>query len=306
MQNNFVLNYFVSHIRSCINCLGKLSKSPFNTFVTCTIVGVAFSLPTGLILINDTMQKAFPFWQNSNQVSVFFSQSAQKEDILKTNPINQQLTTKLLTPQDALNEFLNATQQNDNLRHLDNNPLPYVLIINISPNISKNSFDKLIHDLKAWSIVEEVHFDRVWLEKLNSIIEIVTICFSIAAILFAFAVIMIIANTIRLNIDKQQNNIVVAKLIGASNSFIRREFLYLGFWYGLGGAIAAYTVISICFINLQASVEKLTNLYGITLSLPFLSIKQFLMLVCYCTFLGIFSSWFAVNEHIRKIQPKHF
>ncbi|NNF67109.1 MAG: hypothetical protein HKM98_06340 [Gammaproteobacteria bacterium] len=123
------------------------------------------------------------------------------------------------------------------------------------------------------------------------------------AFMLALAVVLIVGNTIRLDIENRRAEIEVCKLVGGSDAFVRRPFLYGGLWYGLGGGILALLLTEISLLLLRGPVTKLAGLYGSGFSLKGLGFGGVLMLIVGSSLLGWAGSWVATTRHLRNIEP---
>ena len=143
-----------------------------------------------------------------------------------------------------------------------------------------------------------------WVRRLYAIMNIVERGVQILGFLLALAVLLVVGNTIRLAIQNRRKEIVVMKLIGGTDAFIRRPFLYTGFWYGLFGGIIAWLLVSFTMLSISNPIEKLTTLYQNQFELNNISFQTTLMLLIISILLGLAGSWFAVGRHLREIEPQ--
>jgi cell division transport system permease protein len=151
--------------------------------------------------------------------------------------------------------------------------------------------------------VEIAKLDTEWLERLYTILEIAKRSVAIITILFGFAVLLIIGNTIRLDIQNRYQEIIVTKLIGATNAFIRRPFLYGGLWYGLLGGLISWLIVEIGYLAISGPLERLNLLYQADLVLITFTFQDFIILIISSTLLGLTGSWIAVARHLNQIEP---
>ena len=173
------------------------------------------------------------------------------------------------------------------------------------PRASADTFTvrNLLNRLQAMPEVEIAKLDTEWLERLYTIIEIAKRSVVIITILFAFAVLLIIGNTIRLDIQNRYQEIIVTKLIGATDAFIRRPFLYGGAWYGLLGGIISWLIVEIGYLAISGPLERLNLLYKSDMKLITFSFQDFIILIAASTLLGLAGSWIAVARHLNQIEP---
>ncbi|HEY3486747.1 MAG TPA: FtsX-like permease family protein, partial [Gammaproteobacteria bacterium] len=125
----------------------------------------------------------------------------------------------------------------------------------------------------------------------------------IVAAMLGLSVILVIGNTIRLDIQNRRSEIQVNKLIGATDAFIRRPFLYTGFWYGLFGGLFACILVTLAFSMLYRPTQNLAGLYDSAFELTALGFSNMLMLIGIAIGLGFAGAWLAVGRHLKEIEP---
>jgi cell division transport system permease protein len=173
-----------------------------------------------------------------------------------------------------------------------------------SDNNSDESISLLREELGNLPETDVVQMDTEWVQRFHAILDILQRAGTMAAALLGAAVIVIIGNTIRLDIQNRREEIEVTKLIGASNAFIRRPFLYSGFWYGLGGGLLALALVFYGLSALEVPVSKLAGLYGNRYNLISLNFRECLFITGIGVFLGLAGSWTAATRHMRRIEPR--
>ena len=151
---------------------------------------------------------------------------------------------------------------------------------------------------------EYVQVDTEWVQRFHAILDIVRQAILIGAALLSIAIIVIIGNTIRLDIENRRDEIEVTKLIGASNAFVRRPFLWTGFWYGLFGGLMAIALVYYGLFLLQEPVARLAGLYQSNISIAAMSLAEAGAILGLGVFLGLFASWFTAARHMRRIEPR--
>jgi cell division transport system permease protein len=149
-----------------------------------------------------------------------------------------------------------------------------------------------------------VQVDTEWVQRFHAILDIVRKAIAIGAALLGIAIVVIIGNTIRLDIENRREEIEVTKLIGASNAFVRRPFLWTGFWYGLLGGASALLLVQYGLYLLKEPVTRLAGLYQGNISVATLDASESLTIVAAAVFLGLFASWVTAARHMRRIEPR--
>ena len=289
--------------------LQQLLVTPLSTLLTAAVIAIALSLPAGLFLLLNDLQTIVVGWQGTAQVSVFLkkqttdSQAQRLSRSLKSwDEISE---VRYVSAEQALQEFQDRSGFGDALSILKENPLPAVLII--EPNrdhLSSNELQQMVQKLRKSPEVDLVQLDFQWIERLNTIIALGKRGALLLSVMLAVAVLIVIGNTIRLTIFNRRQEILVTKLIGATNQFIRRPFLYTGFWYGVCGAVLAILLISILFLLISGPVKSLAALYNSPFQLTGLTLQDSGLVIIAAIGLGLLGSWIAVTRHIQLIEPK--
>ena len=203
-----------------------------------------------------------------------------------------------------MNEFKGRSDFGELLEGLATNPLPPTLvIIPIDDAKQSDTLNKLKKEFQSLAKVEQVQLDMQWLQRLQAITEIIRRAITVIGIMLGLSVLLVVGNSIRLDIENRRAEIEVTKLIGASDRFIRRPFLYGGMWFGLLGGVLALLLVFIVLLVIRLPVQDLIGLYNSDFKLMLPSFTQSIGLISSSIFLGLFGSWLAVGQRIAKIQP---
>ena len=302
-----IRQYIKHHIRSVRSSLMRHLRSPLSTLLTCSVIGIALFFPAILYVALQNLKQAGKQWPQTVQVSVFLKKNVSHANANKiAGKIGKNRlvkSTRVLSPTMVLAEYtkLFNIQQPFILKH---NPLPSVIVIDIHNQRSEPLEVRLFADsLKKYGRIESIHLDETRIKRLYKLVEIGNRIILVLAILLALGVILVIGNTIRLDIQNRKDEIIVSKLIGASNSYIRLPFLYSGFWYGvLGGLVALFVTIGIIFYFSQP-IAELAQLSGDSFLLQSLSIVEIATLLGGSALLGLLGSWLSVSQHLHAIEP---
>ncbi|MCW8899880.1 MAG: permease-like cell division protein FtsX [Gammaproteobacteria bacterium] len=305
-----VQSYFVRHIQVFFYSLGQLSRAPISTLMTCMVIGIALALPTGLHTLLKNAQQLSGGWESTAQISVFLKKSVTESHALKIKADIQRwpdvISVHYISREQALKEFQNLSGFGGALQALDTNPLPSVLVVKpqLSEQTNEQTTERLLNKLQSMQQTDKAQLDMQWVRRLYAIMNIVERGVQILGFLLALAVLLVVGNTIRLAIQNRRKEIVVMKLIGGTDAFIRRPFLYTGFWYGLFGGIISWLLVSFTMLSISSPIEKLTTLYQNQFELSNISFLTTLMLIIISVLLGLIGSWFAVGRHLREIEPQ--
>jgi len=308
-SSSSVGRYFAHHAWVARNSLVKLLLTPLSTMMTAAVIAIALSLPAGLYILLNDLQSVVVGWQGSAQISVFLKKSVSEHNSLTVKQNVAQwkevAAVQLISADEALKEFQQQSGFGDALEILDENPLPSVLVIKPGDNYLLTEKLKLLAArLQQLPEVDQVQLDFQWIERLNQIIALGKRGALMLSVLLAIAVLLVIGNTIRLTIFNRREEILVTKLIGGTNQFIRRPFLYTGFWYGMLGAIVSILLISILFLLIDGPVRELAKLYSSPFQLSGMRFQDAAVVFVCAIFLGLAGSWIAVTRHIRTIEPE--
>jgi len=302
--------FFIRHLQVFFYSLGLLSRSPFATLMTASAMGIALALPTGLYVVLDHARQVSGDMNSINQISLFMKKNTTTEQIntiqTKLQAYAEIAQVKYINRSEALKEFQQHSGFGEALNALKSNPLPDLLIVFPSMTHSEpHQIRRLLADLKNIKQVDRVQLDIQWLQRLYAIIQIGQRGVLIIASLLALAVLLIVGNTIRLDIENRRSEIIVMKLIGGTNSFIRRPFLYTGFWYGLLGSLIAVLLVNISLVMINDPLAYLSSLYDNRLfSLGLMGINVSSSLIFSGCFLGLLGARVAVGKHLKEIEPK--
>ncbi|MGD2112088.1 MAG: permease-like cell division protein FtsX [Gammaproteobacteria bacterium] len=300
--------YLQRHAQVALDSLGRLYRNLLPSVMTAAVIGIALALPSGLYLLLDNLHRLSGSWEGQASISVFLKGEvpAQQAEGLATR-IRQWPEVaglQLITPAQALEEFSAQSGFADALETLEENPLPAVLVVTPrSEHTAPESAAALQQRLRSLPEVDLAQLDLEWVQRLAAMIDMARRGIILIGTLLALAVLLVIGNTIRLEIQNRRAEIVVTKLIGATNAFVRRPFLYSGLWYGLLGALLAWLLVVCSFWLLADPVARLAGLYHSDFELETLPVLSLGALLASGILLGLLGSWLAVGRHLSAIEP---
>jgi cell division transport system permease protein len=297
------------HMQALVGSLGRLVRTPIATLLTLLVIALALALPAALRLFVINAQAATGNFANAVDVSVYLKTDVPiaKAQLLAQAAKERHDVEKvtLISADEGLEEFRRYSGFGDALAALKDNPLPNVLHIRPRPeNSSPAALESLRHYLGAWPEVDLVQVDSEWVMRFNAILEVLSRLLLMAAGLLGLGVLAVIGNTVRLEITGRRAEIEVTKLVGGSNAFVRRPFLYAGVLYGLGGALLAWAIVALLVALLGAPVATLAQLYGSRFALQGLSIEDVGILLGGGAVLGWLGAWISAARHLRSIEPR--
>lgn len=301
--------YFSHHKAAFLNSFQQLSRSTLASLTTIIVIGISLALPLFLSVFIKNITEVGHHLDGSAQISLYLAPEIETDVIealkakIKTEDIVENLD--YISPEQGLELFEKKTGLNNVVSILEKNPLPPVIVIKLKTDPhNAEKIQALLTELKNSEGVTSAELDMLWVERLYSILDLVQHIFYVLVILFAGAVFLIIGNTMRLIIESYRDEIGVIKLIGATDRFIRRPFLYSGFLYGFGGGIIAWLLVDTALWYLQEPAQHLAGLYNSQFQLHHLNSQETLSILFGSAILGLLSSWFNVRKYINEVEPE--
>jgi len=300
--------YFTRHAQTLVGSLGRIVHQPFATLMTMGVIGVALALPLFLNLALQNVRTATGYWSNAFDVSVYMERRASGARTAAVAKLLRQrgdvAAVRVITAEQALAEFRDSSGFGKALDALEGNPLPDTLIV--TPTLiasTPQGMDALKAAIAAMADVHTVQLDTEWVKRLHAMLDLLRRVVVLTGGLLCAGVVLIVGNTIRLDILNRRAEIEVMKLVGASDGFARRPFLYSGIWYGLGGGLLALILVASAVAVLARPVESLAKLYGSQFRLMGLGFTTCVWVLGLGVGLAWFGSWLAATRHIRGIDP---
>jgi cell division transport system permease protein len=274
-----------------------------------SVIAIALALPGGLFAALENINKFTSEFEHGAKISLFLApQVSVKQATELQQSIQQHASIKLvelITPDQAMEEFKSRSGLQNALNSLTSNPLPVVLLAYPKDEIARSAekLARLIDELGKLKQVELSQFDLEWIKRLTALLELVTRAVWIIAFILGLGVFLVIGNTIRLAITNRQEEIRIIKLIGGTDAFVRRSFLYSGMLQGLLGGLLALLIIFLLFSFISAPTSSLSSMYGIAFSLDPLHFLPSLLLVSSGALIGWLSARVTVGVYLRQFEP---
>jgi len=297
------------HAQSLVGSLGRLARQPFATLLTIAVIGIALALPAALYLVVSNMRAVTADLGDTVQLSVYLRIPTTESQAKKAaSAIQARVEVEravLVSPDEGLAEFRALSGIGEALQALTENPLPWVVKVRPAPlHDSAAAVEALAAELRELEAVELVEADTAWVRRLHAILETLRQLVFLAGAVLAAGVLAIVGNTIRLEINGRRAEIEVTKLVGGSNAFVRRPFLYSGLWQGLGGGLLAVALVAIGLAAIEPPVTRLAAAYGASFTLIGLSPHEWLTLVGGGALLGLLGAWLVAAYHLQQIEPR--
>lgn len=299
--------WMAHHSTNAVGSLLRLLETPIQSLMTWLVVAIATTLPATLFVVLLNLQQLGDHWHSSSQISVFLKQGA-RTDAVEALQKKWQARKDIgqlsyISPDAALKEFRDQSGLGRVVDSLDNNPLPGVFLVRpADTDISPDELETLRKSLADEPVVEEAAVDMQWVKRLHQIMQLAERMTIALSVLLALGVILIIGNTIRLTIENRRDEILVTRLVGGTNAWLRRPFLYTGLWYGLGGGIVTTLLLATGIAWLNQPVSSLADLYQSSYRLQGLGFIGSLQLILLAGLTGVIGAWIAVSRHLRQSE----
>ncbi len=303
-----VMTYWLEHLRVLFASLGRIIRTPFTSLMTVLVLAVTLTLAGGFYLMVKNVQQLSGNLETSHQLSVFLKpEASDQQGRALANKIGQWSavdSVALIGKEQAMREFKRYSGFGDALNALAHNPLPVVIQVMPKDEASnEQTINQLIARLEDFRQVDFVQMDMLWLKRLQSILQLLGRGVMVLNGLLAIAVLFITGNTIRLELQNRREEVLIAKLVGATHAFVQRPFIYTGFWLGFFAGLLAWVMISIILWFLSGPVENIAALYAGQFELLFLSFTETLLLWSLAALLGVFGAWGVLHYQLRQIRP---
>lgn len=296
------------HARALIGALGRLREQRTANLMTAAVIGIALALPAAFLLLLDNLERVTGDWEGGTRASLFLERELdaerQTEVARQVRAVDGITRVELIPPDAALAEFRTHSGMREALELLEANPLPPVLVVEPAAALGPDAVEDLMARLAELPAVEEIRLDREWLRRLHALMALAERATGVITGLLGLTVVLVVGNTIRLDIENRREEIVITKLIGGTDAFVRRPFLYAGLWYGVGGGLLACTLVEGGRWLLDGPADELARLYGSGFQLRGLGLSGALTLLACGAALGLLGSWVAVGRHLSAIEPR--
>lgn len=297
--------WFIQHRVISKQSVAKILQNPISSGLTWLVIAIALTLPALMLVSLQNLTVLTSSWQQGGQITLFLNSNSNADLLaadLKLRP--EIVSVEVIDKEQAWDQMGQLLGQINWQDFIEGNPLPSSLVV--TPLAAdKLSVESLAISLSLMADVDEAQIDLLWIERLNQIFYLIERTVWVFAFLLALAVLLVVGNTIRLSIESRREEIVVAKLVGATDAFVRRPFLYMGFWYGMFGALGAWLMVWGCGVWLSPAVNQLAASYGGgEFTLIQWQVKGTLLLVTSSIIISMVGAWLAVWRHLRDIQPR--
>ena len=305
-------SYIARHFQVMISTLGDMVRSPANTINTTLIVAISLLLPLFLYVVVKSSEGLSESWQGRPQISVFLQSSVTSNEaqlIFQEVQLHPSIElAEFVTPKQALEEFRLLSRNSsldEELAFIGENPLPPSIVL-MPNNLSTtpSALKDLTEQLEKIEGIDNIRLDLDWTQRFNAILSVVKRAGLLLSVLLAVALILIVGNTIKLLIYNRRDEIEIAKLVGATNTFVRRPFLYFGSMIGFFGSILALIFLLISANLIDQPLAELASMYQSKSILHSLSAAEILAVLGIGPALGWLAARWSVAQHLWRIRPR--
>jgi len=301
--------YFRQHQDVLTESFVRLLSAPLSSFMTLMVIAIALSLPGGLYVMLKNVQSVTDQWEQQSIISLYLFAELEDTEALalshKLSSRNDVVSVSYISKEEGLRNFEEVSGYEQILSSLPENPLPIVLQVTPKELVDLSTLfilEGLRTELEAFGGVEYAELDAQWLQRLASFLNFGQRFIYALSTLLVVAVLLIVGNTIRMAVESRREEVLVMKLIGATDAYIRRPFLYMGFWFGIVGGLFAAICILIVSFWVSGPATQLIALYHSDFELQSFDLYEIFLCLVISSVVGVLGSWIAVNRHITEIE----
>lgn len=302
-QRDLWAAWYGHHLQSAASSLRQLWQTPIQSLATCLVIAIALGLPAAFLLVVDNVKNLSAHWHAEPGITLYVKRNLGANALESVGRRLAQLpgvaSVEYISPEQGLEELKQQGGFGDALSVLDENPLPPVFIVRPLQH-GESAVSTLSAQLRALPEVEKVQVDLDWVKRLQHLLSLARHTALWLAVFLCAGVCLIIGNTIRLIIERRREEIVVLKLVGATDAYVARPLLYGGFWYGLWGGLLAWLLLAMAGSALSPFARKLLESYGSDLVISSPGLTVLLGLLGWGALLGIIGAWWAARGYIRS------
>ena len=279
----------------------RMLATPLATLLTLAVIGIALSLPVGLSLMVENMSRVAANTQGQPEISLFLKESAgsaTQREIESKLDTHTGVNEYRFVPRDAALKTLSKNMGITDTGVLGKNPLPDAFVV-VAKQADPDALEKMRLEMQTWGGVQTAKLDSDWARRLNAFLRLGQDGVWLLGILLGFALAAVSFNTIRLQVLAQRDEIEVSRLLGATDAFIRRPYLYLGTLQGLLGGLTAWLIVAGAFALINFRVAEIAALYGMNFLLEGLALRTGLLVLALSSLLGWLGAYLAANQHLR-------
>lgn len=301
-------NWSKQHLQVFFYTLGQFSRNRLSISMTLLALGIGFSIPAIMYSLVDSIAHVGEQWQERPQITLYLDQAIAPEQIKvleeKLENDTRLVESRFISAETGLAELTTQFQFEDALALLDENPLPDAFVVFPRVTDDPGIIANLTKELASLDHISSAQYDYEWLQKLNALTTFLKRAILLLASIIAIGILLLVGNTIRLEIANRKDEITIIDQLGGTPAFISRPFLYMGFLEGLLGGSVAIMVSMIVLWLLNAPLLRLAELYGTAFSLPYARLDISMVILVISSLLGWLAAKFTVTRHLRGLAPQ--
>jgi cell division transport system permease protein len=301
-----IKGWYRHHILCAKDAILGLIKQPISSALTWLVIAIALLLPTLFYIALQAVNEQTIAWQEGGQITLYLTDDSIDTDHLAlTNELSERPEISQATYISKIEawESFRSILSLESALELDENPLPASIVL-VPAEQDMSDLEALIITLRDLPEVEDIQIDLEWIERLNQVLNLFKSIVEMLSVVLAVAVLLIVGNTIRLSIESRKSEIQIIKLLGATDAYVRRPFLYLGFWYGMTGGIAAWVLLSIISFNFQGQLATFLSGYGLTAPAIWLNVNELGILLLSSILVSLLGARIALWRHLKDTDPQ--
>lgn len=294
---------------SLFSSLGALLGQPLGTLMTVLVLGISMALPLGLFVAVKNLHGLDLHRESWGTISVFMEMGVEEATVLEMASRLQSefgAVVETVSPGRGLAEFTESSGFGQVIETLEANPLPWVLHVTPEAARQDENLQLAAGEIATWVEgqpgVEFVQVDQKWLQRLAGLLSLGDALVLVMGAMLSLAVMVVVANTIRLDVASRAGEIQVLNMVGAPDGFIRQPFLYSGLWYGVMGGCLALMLLAACLYYLEAPLERLLHAYGSSFQASGLGVAGGLLVLLVAGGLGLLGAWISVQRYLRQFR----
>ena len=294
------------HLTVARQALLRLWSTPLASLMTLAVLAIALALPSFIFTALKNVEQLSAGIDTDPHISLYLdvSLSAERVDQFSRELLlrDDLISVELISPEKGLDDFRQYTRFDDLLEFFDSNPLPAVITL-IPGSKEPAVLERMQQELAQLPEVTEARLDLEWVRRLEAFMALAGRGAWVLGGLLSLTVLLVVGNTVRMTIEGRRDEIIVSKLVGATDAWVRRPFLYSGVWYGLFGGLLAWLLAQLALTLIAQPVQALATLYINGYVVQGLGVRASLGLLAIAILLGLGGAWIAVGRHLRDIEP---
>lgn len=301
--------YLRQHQATLTESFMRLLSYPLASVMTVMVIAIALSLPGGLYVLLKNVHSVTDQWEQQSVITLYlFPELEDTQALALSHRLSAQAdiaSVEYISKEEGLRYFERSSGYEQIMSSLPENPLPIVLRVIPKADVEVSTLpdlQALRGQLASQKEVDYAELDAQWLQRLANILSFGQRFVYALSVLLVVAVLLIVGNTIRMSVESRRNEVLVMKLVGATDAYIRRPFLYMGFWFGVLGGFFASLCILLLSWWVSSPAQRLIELYQSGFQLQTFNADEIVLCLTISAFVGVMGAWIAVNRHIATIE----